>query len=136
VKRSGLPRCTLLAAPADAGLARAVLQQMPPAQVAAGAVDFAPTCTLRVWLGAIASLGALVTPDTGAAHAAGLLGVPVIDIFEPERFDQLTRQWRPWAAPSRCIVKPPRHAGVEAEFGALIGDAIAQLRGSASVTSA
>jgi ADP-heptose:LPS heptosyltransferase len=131
LERSGYSRCALLAASADAGLARAVMEHMPPTRFATGCITVAPTAKLRAWLGAIASLGALVSPDTGAAHAAGMLGVPVVDIFEPERFEQLSRQWRPWAAPARCIVKPARRAGVEQEFGAEIGDAIAALSGPA-----
>jgi hypothetical protein len=55
----------------------------------------------------------------------------VVDLFEPERYEQLSRQWRPWAAPSRCLVKPPYGAGLDAALGAQTAAAVNDLLASA-----
>jgi ADP-heptose:LPS heptosyltransferase len=123
---SGSPELALIAAPGDEGLARALMEDLTSS--VRERAHLVPPGRVPQWLGAIDSLAALVTPDTGAAHAAGMLGVPVIDIFDGPRFDQLSRQWRPWAAPHRCVVKPVAGAGVPEQFGAELGTAVAQLR--------
>src|ERR1700686_957420 len=105
LEASTLRRCLLLAPAADEGFARSILEQLPRALRERDQVALAPPADLPHWLGAIESLAALITPDTGAAHAAGMLGVPVIDLFDEARFAQLSRQWRPWAAPHRCVIK-------------------------------
>jgi ADP-heptose:LPS heptosyltransferase len=125
-RASGLPEMALIVAPGDEGLARAVLEDFTSS--ARERVHLVPPGGVPQWLSAIDSLAALITPDTGAAHAAGMLGVPVIDIFDGPRFEQLSRQWRPWAAPHRCVVKPVTGDGVPERFGAEIGAAIAPLR--------
>ncbi len=127
---AGLTRCVLLASEADAPLARAVLEHMPPAQLASGVVRLHPPSDVPRWLGAIASLGALITPDTGAAHAAGMLGVPVADLFDSASFEELSSRWRPWAAPARCFAKSDWHPGLESRFGAEVGAAVKELRAS------
>ncbi|MBV8726940.1 MAG: hypothetical protein JO233_04080, partial [Candidatus Eremiobacteraeota bacterium] len=38
----------------------------------------------------------IITPDTGAAHLAGMLGVACTDIFEPARFEIQSARWSPW----------------------------------------
>lgn len=127
LERASFDRCVLLAAPDDEGLARSVLEQIPRGYVESGRVVLAPPAQMSRWLASIASAGALVTPDTGAAHAAGILGVPVVDLFEPERFEQLSLQWRPWAAPSRCLIKPSYRQGAQVEFGERIANALAEV---------
>jgi len=128
---SPLERCVLLAGPDDAGHARAVMEAIPSERRDAGSIVRAETSTLGRWLGAIGSARALLTPDTGAAHAAGMLGVPVVDVFGPVRFPQLSRQWRPWAAPSRCIVQPENATATAAqEFGIAAGIALADMLAS------
>jgi len=124
---SPFERAVLLCAAADEGLARAVMEHLEEGAQRPGAIIFLPPMRMASWLGSIASAGALVSPDTGAAHAAGMLGVPVVDLFEPERFAQLSQQWRPWAAPSRCLVKPAFHAGAAAAFGAELGAALTEV---------
>jgi ADP-heptose:LPS heptosyltransferase len=52
------------------------------------------------WVAALDAAAAVVTVDTGAAHVAGMLGVPTIDVFPDRDFDLQVRRWRPWAAPS------------------------------------
>jgi ADP-heptose:LPS heptosyltransferase len=132
---SPFKRCVILASPSDQGLAAAVLEQFPRAARESKAASLAPPSDLRRWLGAIASAGALLTPDTGAAHAAGILGVPVVDLFDEARFDQLSRQWRPWAADSRSVAKPANGPGMPARLGSIVAAALAGLarvRGSSS----
>lgn len=123
---SGAPELTLIAAPGDEGLAQALLEDLTSS--ARERAHLVPPGGVPQWLGAIDTLAALVTPDTGAAHAAGMLGVPVIDVFDGLRFDQLSRQWRPWAAPHHCVVKPVAETGVPERFGAELGAAAARLR--------
>ncbi len=127
---SGLARCALLTSEADAQLARAILERMPAALTADDVVFLHPPATIGVWLGTIASLAALITPDTGAAHAAGMLGVPVVDLFDSEQFVAQSTRWRPWAAPARCFAKPTWHSGEESRLGSELGSAIKDLRPS------
>ena len=125
---SPFQRCVLLAGPDDAGSVRAVMEAVPAQRRDAGTIAAAETATLRRWLGAIGSAGALLTPDTGAAHAAGMLGVPVVDVFGPVRFSQLSRQWRPWAASARSLVQPENaSADAAQEFGVIVGSALTDL---------
>jgi ADP-heptose:LPS heptosyltransferase len=48
----------------------------------------------------IDAAAAVVSVDTGAAHCAGMLGVPVVDVFPDAQADAQIRRWRPWASPS------------------------------------
>ena len=82
-----------LAAPAEAEALRA--------QFPSTAIEVPPST--RSWIGAIDAGGALVTPDTGAAHLAGMIGVPVVDVFGDRDFDVQTRRWRPWASSSIVV---------------------------------
>jgi len=123
---SGAGSAVLLAGADDQGLARSVLEHMPSGM--REHTHLLPPSGVPQWFGAIARLGALVTPDTGAAHAAGMLGVPVVDLFDGHRFEQLSRQWRPWAAPYRCLVKPEAHVQNAREFGLQIGNTLRSLQ--------
>lgn len=136
VDASPLRRCVLLAGQDDAGQARAVMEAVPAGLREAGAIRLAAVAPLRRWLGAIVSASALLTPDTGAAHAAGMLGVPVVDVFEQTRFAQLSRRWRPWAAPSRCIARPDNDGpSTASDFGRAAGRALADVLAAAGVVS-
>lgn len=128
MSHSRAERCTLICSVADERLARATMEHVARAQAFPGPVGVIVTSTVPLWLAALASVSALITADTGAAHAAGMLGIPVIDLFEADRFDQLTRRWRPWAAPWRCLRKPQWRAHGEESLGIEIGDALAELR--------
>lgn len=56
------------------------------------------------WKSAIASATAIVTPDSGALHVAGMTGTPVVAIFPPQRNYALqVARWSPWAAPHRVV---------------------------------
>lgn len=123
LESSGFDRVELIASAQDESLACAVLEHMPqPARSGARAQVLA-SLSLPRWLGALDSLAALVTPDTGAAHVAGMLGRGVIDLFDEPDFERLSQQWRPWAGESRCIIKPAWSDDIETRLGRQIGEA-------------
>src|SRR5579872_1360990 len=56
------------------------------------------------WKIAIAQARALVAPDSGALHVAGMIGTPVVAVFPtgPD-FTLQSSRWSPWAAPYRAV---------------------------------
>jgi ADP-heptose:LPS heptosyltransferase len=59
---------------------------------------------LASWKAAIGAASALVTPDSGALHVAGMVGTPVVAVFPPSRdFASRVARWAPWAAPHRIV---------------------------------
>jgi ADP-heptose:LPS heptosyltransferase len=63
---------------------------------------------LESWKAAIGAAPALVTPDCGALHVAGMIGTPVVAIFPPQRSYALhVARWAPWAAPHRIVRADP-----------------------------
>ncbi len=59
---------------------------------------------LEPWKAAIASARALIAPDSGALHVAGMVGTPVVAVFPPSpAFSLQTARWAPWAAPYRIV---------------------------------
>ena len=58
--------------------------------------------SVKDWKEAIARSSHLVTPDTGAAHVAGMLGVRCTVFFEAHRYESQVLQWAPWA--TTCTV--------------------------------
>jgi ADP-heptose:LPS heptosyltransferase len=59
---------------------------------------------LEPWKAAIGAATALVTPDSGALHVAGMTGTPVVAIFPPQRdYALYVARWSPWAAPYRIV---------------------------------
>jgi ADP-heptose:LPS heptosyltransferase len=66
-------------------------------------LDVQAPATTRAWIAAVDAAAALVSPDTGAAHLAGMIGVPVVDVFPDAGFDAQTRRWRPWASSSIVV---------------------------------
>lgn len=63
--------------------------------------------TLEPWKIAVARAATIVTPDTGSAHLAGMLGTPCVDCFPHEDFDLREKRWSPWAAPHVALSFPP-----------------------------
>jgi ADP-heptose:LPS heptosyltransferase len=60
------------------------------------------------WKAHLAAARLVVTPDSGAAHVAGMLGVPCVDVFAPAGATvRDVARWRPWAAPYRAVVLDP-----------------------------
>ncbi len=59
---------------------------------------------LEPWKAAIGAAAAIVTPDSGAMHVAGMIGTPVVGIF-PRTRDYVLQvaRWAPWAAPHRIV---------------------------------
>ncbi len=57
------------------------------------------------WKALLAGARAVVTADGGAAHVAGMCGVPCVDLFAavPSAANDVVR-WRPWASPARALV--------------------------------
>jgi ADP-heptose:LPS heptosyltransferase len=94
IANGGPPR--LFAAVNEAGYAQAV----------ANATGIALTTfdAIEPWKRAIGGAAAIVTPDSGALHVAGMLGTPVVAIFPPSRSYELqVARWGPWAAPHRVV---------------------------------
>lgn len=59
---------------------------------------------LEPWKAAIAAAPAIVAPDSGALHVAGMLGTPIVAVFPPSRhFDLQVARWSPWAATHRIV---------------------------------
>lgn len=93
------------------GTAEDLLASAVPADLDVACFD-----SLVPWKAAIANASVVITPDSGAAHLAGMLGVPVIDWFPVDGYDALVRRWRPWIAPYRAL-----HARADETVDALIG---------------
>ena len=55
------------------------------------------------WKDAIAASRAVMAPDSGAVHVAGMTGTPVAACFASEQFALQTARWAPWAAPNRVV---------------------------------
>lgn len=73
-----------------------------------GAAEARTRLGVREWKALLAGARLLVTPDSGAAHVAGMLGVPCVDCFAPSGATARDiLRWRPWAAPNRTIVLDP-----------------------------
>jgi ADP-heptose:LPS heptosyltransferase len=66
-------------------------------------VDIEAPATTRAWVATIDAAAALVSVDTGAAHCAGMIGVPVVDVFPDAHADAQIRRWRPWASTSIVV---------------------------------
>jgi ADP-heptose:LPS heptosyltransferase len=77
----------VVAAPADAAVVKRTIGTTPET-----------FSSLRAWIAAIDSATCVVTVDTGAAHVAGMLGVPVADVFPDAHFAAQVRRWRPWTS--------------------------------------
>ena len=55
---------------------------------------------LGPWKEAIANAAAIIAPDSGAVHVAGMVGTPTVAVFPPIRdFELQLARWAPWAAP-------------------------------------
>lgn len=59
--------------------------------------------SIAPWKHAIAAARALLAPDSGAAHVAGMVGTPVVSCFANQAFALQSRRWSPWAAPHRVL---------------------------------
>lgn len=76
---------------------------------------------LEPWKAAIGAATAIVTPDSGALHVAGMIGTPVVAVFPPDRSYALNvARWAPWAASHRIV-------RADAGWPVRAGDALVQL---------
>ncbi len=78
--------------------------------------------TVAEWKTAVASAPFVITPDTGAAHLAGMLGIRCTDIFGPANFNVQAARWSPWAAPHIVRPFPTDRAGIEGFAQQLVSD--------------
>jgi ADP-heptose:LPS heptosyltransferase len=69
----------------------------------AGGMKVQRFAELAPWKEIIAGARALIAPDSGAMHVAGMTGTPVVGCFAADSFDLQTVRWRPWAAPQRLV---------------------------------
>ncbi|GAC1413714.1 MAG: hypothetical protein NVSMB64_23980 [Candidatus Velthaea sp.] len=75
-----------------------------PADAAAnGVAGVEVLASLAEWKAAIYGARAVLTPDTGAAHLAGMLGVPAVDVFPDADAAAQIARWHPWAAPYTAL---------------------------------
>ncbi|HEY7980825.1 MAG TPA: hypothetical protein VID19_05020 [Candidatus Eremiobacteraceae bacterium] len=74
---------------------------------ARASVELDVFAALGPWKDAVARAAAIVTPDTGSAHLAGMLGTPCVDCFPHEDFVMREKRWVPWAAPYIALSFPP-----------------------------
>lgn len=108
-----------VASGADAAFARSVAEnagvrlELPPA--------------LDAWKRLIAGARAVVTLDSGAAHVAGMVGVPCVDIFPngPHVAAEM-RRWSPWAGAARLIVANPASHTLPEEAARALDDVLAK----------
>jgi len=92
---------------------------------ACGVEGFA-SLSVAGWKSHLAAARAIVTPDSGAAHVAGMLGVPCVDCFAPAPATvRDVARWRPWAAPYRAIVLDPARERVA--IAAVLANAVDEL---------
>jgi len=59
--------------------------------------------SLQPWKAAIDSARAIVAPDSGAIHIAGMVGTPAVPVFAAQHFRVQSRRWSPWAAPFHAV---------------------------------
>ena len=78
--------------------------------------------SLHAWTRALDRATRVLTVDTGAAHVAGMLGVPVVDVFPDADFDAQVRRWHPWASPYRAIRASALAAGGVAALSEALSD--------------
>jgi ADP-heptose:LPS heptosyltransferase len=95
-----------------------VVASRADAAAAGEALGVAPEtfADLRAWVAAIDGAATVITVDTGAAHVAGMLGVPVVDVFPDARFEAQVRRWRPWASTYRALRASELRGGAAAEL--------------------
>ncbi len=96
---------TIVAALAERGaqLVASVAEEADAAHLSSGAA-FIVCRDLGSWKRVIGAARLVVTPDTGAAHLAGMLGIPVIDCFPDADAPAQIARWHPWAAPYTAFV--------------------------------
>lgn len=119
-------RVVLIASDADEDLACAIQEYVTRA-TSSDRIRVVSGLSLPQWVGLLSAIDVLVTPDTGAAHVAGILGNKIIDIFDDAQFERLSAQWRPWAGTWRCHAKPNPMKAEAAAYGRFLASEIRAL---------
>ncbi len=93
----------------DALSARGALFVLSPAEEADAAVlsagaPFIVCRDLTKWKRMVGAARIVVTPDSGAAHLAGMLGIPVVDCFPNADAAAQIARWHPWAGPYTALL--------------------------------
>jgi ADP-heptose:LPS heptosyltransferase len=91
-------------------------------------VEGVTALSMSAWKAHLAAARVVVTPDSGAAHVAGMLGVPCVDVFAPAGATARdVARWRPWAAPYRAVVLDPTRSpeATAATIAGAAGDLLA-----------
>jgi ADP-heptose:LPS heptosyltransferase len=78
-------------------------EEAEAADLSAGA-PFIVCADLAKWKRVVGGARLVVTPDTGAAHLAGMLGIPVVDCFPNADAPAQIARWHPWAAPYTALL--------------------------------
>lgn len=134
-KRLGGPRVRLLGGAAEQGAGRGLLAALPPG-VAARTENLAGRTDWPGLIHALSGLDLLLTPDTGTAHLAAHLGVPVEGLFcssawafETGPYGEGHRIWQtvPACAPCTESAPCPHHVQCRSAFAA--PEALARLQG-------
>ncbi|MDQ2865025.1 MAG: hypothetical protein M3R51_02245 [Candidatus Eremiobacteraeota bacterium] len=75
----------------------------------AAGVELEAFARLTDWKNAIGGARAIIAPDSGAIHVAGMIGTPTVAVF-PEGMDFALQsvRWSPWASPFRAIAAEPQ----------------------------
>ena len=125
-ERLGGPRVVLLGGPTDRPAARRLLAALP-ASMASSAVDLTGRTDWAGLVEALTGLDSLLSPDTGTAHLAAHLGVPVEGLFcssawayETGPYGSGHRVWQtvPTCAPCVESAPCPRAASCREAFAA------------------
>jgi ADP-heptose:LPS heptosyltransferase len=69
----------------------------------AGPASYEILPDMATWKRTVDAARIVVTPDTGTAHLAGMLGVPVVDLFPDHDAASHIARWHPWAAPYTAL---------------------------------
>jgi ADP-heptose:LPS heptosyltransferase len=85
-------------------------EERDAAQLSAGA-PFIICRDLIKWKRVVGAARLVVTPDTGAAHLAGMLGIPVVDCFPNADAAAQIARWHPWAAPYMALLASDLRGG-------------------------
>jgi hypothetical protein len=93
--------CIGVAAPGEEGFARDV--------GAATGLDVEVTDSMEHWKALLAGARAVVAPDSGAAHVAGMTGVGCVDLFaDAPDVGRAMGRWYPWAARRTWVIPATR----------------------------
>ena len=78
--------------------------------------------SVKEWKTAIAAAPYVITPDTGAAHLAGMLCIECTDIFEAAGFSVHAARWSPWCGKHVVRAFPSDRNGLKTFARGLLED--------------